>query len=171
MKRNIQNSSQVIHQPQALTFWIDDVELFIHNIIKKIEAWTMKQLASNPLKSTLKQTYLLYWSCGNCWFTISSTNWSIKTLKVHKVSINNKHWSKLTSCINDVWIVDSQYRQRKWSMKHETAHKLPINNNHQSKLTRCIDGVWIVDSQYHQRKWSMIYETDEKSPINQRTLK
>ena len=75
----------------------------------------------------------------------------------HNLFISNKHWSKLTSCIDDVWMVDSQYYQRKWSMRYETAQKLSINNKHWSKLTCCIDDLWIVDSQYYQKHeaWDM----------------
>ena len=65
---------------------------------------------------------------------VSSKKWSMRYETVHKLSILNKHWSKLTRCIDDVWIVHSQYHKRKWSMRYETAHKLSINDNTEVNL-------------------------------------
>ena len=81
---------------------------------------------------------------------------------VHKLLITIEHLSKLTRCIDDVRILDSQFHQRKGGRIYEPIHKLLITIEHWSKLTICIDDVGIVDSQYHQTKGSMRYETVHK---------
>ena len=48
---------------------------------------------------------------------------------VHKLLINIEHWSKLTDCIDDVRIVDSQY-QRKGGMRYETVQNVLITIEH-----------------------------------------
>ena len=42
--------------------------------------------------------------------------WTMRYKTFQKLSINSKHWSKPTDCIDDGWIIDSQYDQK---MNHE----------------------------------------------------
>ena len=66
---------------------------------------------------------------------------------VHKLVNKSKHWTKVTFCIDDTSIVDSQYHQTKGSTSYEKFHNL-LTTNIEVNLPAVLM-VWIVDSQYH----------------------
>ena len=82
-----------------------------------------------------------------------------------KLRTSSKNGSKLTSCIGDVWIVDSSYQQWKWSMKYETVHVIHLQKTLQQTYHLywwCVH-CWL---QYHERKSSVRYETVHKLSIS-----
>ena len=101
----------------------------------------MKQLPSNPLTTNTKLSLPSVLMKYEQLIENISKKVRHEYETAHKLFINNKHWSKLASCIDDVRIVDSQYNQKKSSKQYETFLKLSTNNKHWSKLTFWIDDV------------------------------
>ena len=107
-------------------------ELFIHSIVKESEVWDIKLFTSYPLTANneLNLPAVLMMCELLIKNIIKKSELSMIYKTVHKLSINTKHWSKLTVCIDDVCVIDTQYHWRNWSMRYEAVHKSSINNKH-----------------------------------------
>ena len=99
-----------VNLPTVLMMW----ELWIHNIIKEKEAWDMKQFTSywSPLNTEVNLPVCID-DVGIVDSQYHQRKGSTRYETVHKLLITIEHWSKLTSCIDDV---GSQYHQEKGSM-------------------------------------------------------
>ena len=128
-----------VNLPAVLMMW----ELWIHNIIKQKEARDMKQFTSYwlPLNTEVNlPPVLMMWEL---WIhNIIKEKEARDIQPVHKLLITIEHWSKLTRCIDDVWIVDSQYHQTKGSTRYETVHKVLITIEHWRTLKKTYRLYW-----------------------------